>query len=281
LKIAIASGKGGTGKTIVATNLAHVLSRSERVAYIDCDVEEPNGHLFLKPEIAEEKVFSVLVPSVDLDKCTFCGKCGELCQYSAIVPLKETVLVFNELCHSCGGCRLVCPEDVIEEIPRPVGKLRFGRSSGGIEFVEGRLNVGEAAPTPMVKATKQATPSADVIIIDAPPGTSCPVMASVRGSDAVVMVSDQTPFGLHDLKLAVETTRELELPFGVVINRDGLGDDRTEKFCESEHIPILARIPDSREIAEAYARGQLAAEAVDGYADIMESLYVRIRELVG
>lgn len=276
--ISIASGKGGTGKTIVATNLAYVLAQKMRVAYVDCDVEEPNGHLFLNPEITSEKVVSVLVPNVDLNKCNFCSKCSELCQYNAIMPIAKTVLVFHELCHSCGGCKLVCPQNAIEEVPRPVGRLRFGRTDN-IEFVEGRLNVGEAAPVPMTRATRQAAPNADVIIVDAPPGTSCPVISSVRGADVVVMVSDQTPFGLHDLKLAVDTIKTLGLPFGVVINRDGLGDERTQKYCESEDIPILAKIPDSRKIAEAYANGELAAQTVEGYAEIMKSLYSRIEEL--
>ena len=222
MQIAIASGKGGTGKTTVATNLAYVASRNgQSVAYLDCDVEEPNGHIFLKPEITDRKPVGSLIPQVDAEKCTLCGECGEICQYSAIVRVGEKVLVYPELCHGCGGCSLVCPADAITEVSREIGVLETGRA-GAIQFAQGLLNVGEAMSPPVIRAVKSTAFQADLTIVDAPPGTSCPVIEAVRGADFVILVTEPTPFGFHDLKLAVEMVRVLKLPFGVVINRAGL-----------------------------------------------------------
>ena len=219
MKIAVASGKGGTGKTTVATNLAYVASRNgQSVAYLDCDVEEPNGHIFLKPVITNSKPVGNLIPRVDAEKCTHCGKCGEICRFSAIVCLGEKVLVFPELCHACGGCMLVCPVEAITEVPREMGKLETG-NAGPIRFVRGLLNIGEAMSLPVIKEVRAAVPKAELVIVDAPPGTSCPVIESVRGCDFVLLVTEPTPFGLNDLKLAVEMVRALGLPFGIVINK--------------------------------------------------------------
>ncbi len=277
MKIAIASGKGGTGKTTVATNLAQVASRNGRsVAYLDCDVEEPNGHIFLKPDISQSRPVGSLVPEVDEAACINCGKCGEICQYSAIVCVGKKVLVYPELCHSCGGCELVCPVDAITEVFRTTGKLETGQA-GAIRFAHGLLNVGEVMSPPLIKAVKASAPEADVTIIDSPPGTSCPVIESVRGCDFVVLVTEPTPFGLNDLKLALEMTRAMKLPFGVVVNRADVGDRETSSYCRENDIEILARIPDDRKIAEAYSRGELACDAVPKH----ESIFTRLLSNIG
>ena len=281
MKVAIASGKGGTGKTTVAVNLAVTASRSGRsVAYIDCDVEEPNGHIFLKPTLGAEKSVGVMVPRVDEDKCTHCGQCGEICQYSAIASAGQIVLVFAELCHGCGGCTLVCPTGAIAEVLHETGKVQAG-SAGPIGFVHGRLNVGQAMSPPVIRAVKAATPGADVAVFDAPPGTSCPVIESVRDCDFVVLVTEPTPFGLHDLKLAVEMLRELKLPFGVVINRAGLDDQETHSYCRTNAIDILAEIPDNRNIAEAYSRGEIICETLPDLRGSFQRLLDEIESRAG
>ena len=272
MRIAIASGKGGTGKTTVATNLASVALRTGRsVAYLDCDVEEPNGHIFLKPEITDRKPVGSLIPRVDVEKCTFCGKCGEICQYSAIVPVGEKVLVYPELCHGCGGCLLVCPGSAITEVSREIGVLETGRA-GTIEFARGVLKVGEPMSPPLIKAVKSTSFHVDLTIVDAPPGTSCPVIEAVRGTDFVILVTEPTPFGFHDLKLAVEMVRVLKLPFGVVINRAGLDGRETRLYCTGQRITILQEIPDDRKLAEAYSRGVMACEALPEYESVFIGL---------
>lgn len=276
MKLTIASGKGGTGKTTVATNLAYVASRNSRsVAYVDCDVEEPNGYIFLKPHFTTSTPIGVMVPSVENDKCTHCGKCGEICQYSAIVPMKEDVLVFAELCHGCGGCSLVCPSGAIREVLHQLGKIETGLA-GAVQFVHGVLNVGAVMSPPVIKAAKEAVPEVDLVIADAPPGTSCPVIESIMASDFVLLVTEPTPFGLNDLKLAVEMVRALKLPFGVVINRADFGDDNTRIYCDTNHITVLAEIPDDRRIAEAYSRGEIICEVLPGYHRLFASLLSKI-----
>jgi len=280
MKIAIASGKGGTGKTTVAANLAYVASRQGRgVTFLDCDVEEPNGHIFLNPRITERRPVGSLIPSVDTEKCTLCRKCGEICQYSAIVPMTKTVLVYPELCHSCGGCWLVCPAKAITEVIQEKGNIEIG-VSGSIQFIQGLLNIGEAMSPPVIKAVKASAPETEIAIIDAPPGTSCPVIESIRGSNFVVLVTESTPFGLHDLKLAVEMVRALQLPFGVVINRAGLGDQEVILYCERHHVPVLAEIPDDRRIAERYSRGKLICEALPEYTALFEGLFEKVEAKV-
>ena len=280
MKIAIASGKGGTGKTTVATNLAWVAARHDRsVVYIDCDVEEPNGHLFLKPEFDSTTPVGTLVPKVDDSTCTHCGACGEICQYSAIVSAGDAVLVFAELCHGCGGCSLVCPSGAISEVLHETGKVQVGRA-GSIAFVHGSLTVGQAMSPPVIKAAKAAAPAADVAIIDSPPGTSCPVIESVRDCDFLLLVTEPTPFGLNDLKLAVAMAHEMRLPVGVVINRADLGDGETHLYCQGNGIDVLAEIPDDRRIAETYSRGELVCEALPDYGEVFESLLGRIKSRV-
>ncbi len=276
MRIAVASGKGGTGKTTVAANLAYVASREgHTVAYLDCDVEEPNGALFLRPAISEREPVHVSIPAVEETKCTNCGLCGVICQYSAIVPIKGKVLLFPELCHGCGGCWLVCGSGALSESRRSTGRLETGNANG-IRFLQGILDIGQAMSPPVIRAVKAAAPDADFVVIDAPPGTSCPVIESVRDSDYVLLVTEPTPFGLNDLKLAVEMVRVLGLPFGVVINRAEPSASDTHAWCEYEQIPILAEIPDDRHVAEAYSRGEMVCETLPGYVPLFSELLRRI-----
>lgn len=276
MKLAVASGKGGTGKTTVATNLAYRIAQTNRsVAYLDCDVEEPNGALFLNPELTDRHPVFVHIPEVDVAKCTHCGLCGQICQYSAIVCVKDNVLVFPELCHACGGCQRVCPTDTITEIQRATGLLEQGMA-GKVYFTHGILDIGQAMSPPVIRAVKAAAPDTEVTIVDAPPGTSCPVIESVRDSNFVLLVTEPTPFGLHDLRLAVEMVRVLNLPFGVVINRNLEPDSETHAFCKQEGIAILAEIPDDRRIAEAYSRGDIICTALPEYAQLFTGLLEQI-----
>jgi MinD superfamily P-loop ATPase len=281
MRIAVASGKGGTGKTTVATQLARVGARSSRrVAYLDCDVEEPNGAIFLKPSFERDDPVHAAVPEVDLAKCIGCGQCGQICQYSAIVSLNQTVLTFPELCHGCAGCWRVCPSGAITEGTREIGRLQTGEA-GGVMFCQGLLNVGQAMSPPVIRAVKSVPLDADMVVLDCPPGTSCPVIESLRGSDFILLVTEPTPFGLHDLKLAVETVRRLGIDFGVVVNRAGVGDGSTSDYCRDEGIEILAEIPDDRRVAEAYARGQLGVEASPEAGSAFDGLVERLADCVG
>jgi MinD superfamily P-loop ATPase len=254
MQIAIASGKGGTGKTTLAVALA--LAWDGPVQLLDCDVEEPNAALFLTLENQAENPVSVPVPAVDSSRCTGCGKCAKICQFNALAVAGKSVLVFTELCHSCGGCVRVCPEKAITEVTLPVGTIRRGQS-GNIGFMEGRLKIGRAMAPPVIRAVKKSADPELPVLIDCPPGTSCPMITAVKGSDFVILVTEPTPFGLHDLKLAVETVRMLNIPFGVVINRSDAGDNRVVEYCKKENIRLLLQIPESRKIAEAYSRGEI------------------------
>jgi len=277
MRIAVASGKGGTGKTTVAVNLAYLAAKSGRsVVYADCDVEEPNGHLFLKPTFAQELSIERLVPVVDRGRCTLCGRCSEICRFGAIACVGKSVLVFAELCHACGGCQLACPEDALREVPRAIGRLRLG-SSDGVRFVDGVLNVGEAMSPPAIRAVKAALPAdAGLVILDCPPGTSCPVIESVREADLVLLVTEPTPFGLCDLALAVEMIRALRLRFAVVVNRADAGDREVWQYCQRQGIAIMAELPDDRAVAEAYSRGELAAAVVPSLAQRLDGLLVAL-----
>lgn len=276
--ISIASGKGGTGKTTVAANLA--LSLENKVQYLDCDVEEPNGHIFIKPEFHKSITVGTPIPEVDKSKCTYCGKCGEICAYNAIVVIKNNVLVFPELCHSCAGCWLVCPENAISPIDRELGILEQGNTDG-IEFIHGKLRIGEAMSPPLIRKVKSEIDPAKTVIIDAPPGTSCPVIESVKKSDFVLLVTEPTPFGLNDLKLAVEMVRSLKLKPGVVINRSDIGNDEVQKYCKQEQIDVLMEIKNDRKIAEAYSRGISLVELYPKYRAKFQALYQDIERRAG
>jgi MinD superfamily P-loop ATPase len=277
MKICIASGKGGTGKTTIATNMA--ASLGENVQLLDCDVEEPNCHLFLNPNFDMEKTVFAPVPEIDKEKCTFCGKCAEICRFNAIAVLAETVLTFPELCHGCGGCMAVCPENAVSETGRELGVIETGRVKH-FQFVHGRLRVGEAMSPPLIKQVKSFIQPGAINIIDAPPGTSCPVMTAIKDTDFVLMVTEPTPFGLHDLKLAVEAVRLMGIPHGLVINRAGMGDDGVMTYAKSENLPVLMEIPYERRIAKAYSRGRLIVSEMPEWRDKFVSLYRSIEEII-
>ncbi len=285
MNIAVASGKGGTGKTTVATSLAYVASQNGRtVTFLDCDVENPNGHIFLKPRLERSKPAGHLGPSVDQARCTLCGSCAAICQYSAIACIGEKVLVYPELCHGCGGCWLACPANAITEVPHEVGAVEVG-NAGPIRFAHGLLNIGAAKSPPVIRAVKAAAPGAELVIIDAPPGTSCPVVESIRDTDFVILVTEPTPFGLNDLKLAVDMVRVLERPFGVVINRADLGNDAVQTYCDEEDIQVLAELRDDRQIAEAYSRGEIIGEVLPAYRalflDLLDKVSLEAGRVIG
>ena len=274
--ISIASGKGGTGKTTVATNLALSI---EKTQFIDCDVEEPNANIFLKAKIKEQEDVSVSIPEMDKEKCDYCGKCSEFCVYNALAVVPSDVLVFPELCHSCGGCELVCPKDAVSWNERIIGRLEHGQVED-IDFYHGLLNVGEMQAVPVIKALKRKVDKSKNVIIDVPPGTSCPVIESISGSDYCILVTEPTPFGLHDLKLAVEVTRHLNIPFGVIINRDGIGDKKVELYCKSENIPVLLKIPERKKIAHLYSKGITLVSESHEWHEMFGLVFNRIQEEV-
>jgi len=277
--IAVASGKGGTGKTTIAANLAYCLAElGKNVQYLDCDVEEPNGHIFLKPKITINKEVTVDVPQVNLEKCIACGKCGEICQYSAIVCIKEHVLTFEQLCHSCGGCWRICPTNAIEPKPIKIGDIEIGKA-GNIDFVTGKLRIGNVRTPSLIKEVKKHIRNDYISVIDVSPGTSCPVVEAVKNVDFVLLVTEPTPFGLNDLKLAVGLVRKLELPFAVVINRYGIGDNRVEQYCESEEIDIVMKLPDDRHVAEVYSSGKMIVDVLSEYRDKFLELYECIKSV--
>ncbi len=269
MKIAIASGKGGTGKTTVAASLASLLTETgEKVTYIDCDAEEPNGHLILRPTIGSTRPVEVSVVEVDADACTGCGKCCRACQFHALACVKDSVTTFPQLCHGCGACSLVCPTGAIVEVPKTSGIIREGRA-GDLRFIGGEMTVGEESVTPIVRALKAAVPEEGITILDAPPGTACPAVETMRGTDRAILVTEPTPFGLNDLKLAVETTRELGVTAGVVINRCDVGTSDTLDYCRREGLDVLLEIPNDRAVAEAYSTGTLPTRVVPGFRETM------------
>ncbi len=279
MKISVASGKGGTGKTFVSTSLA--LSIDKELTFLDLDVEEPNAHIFIKPMFDEENDVGIPVPRVDYDKCDFCGVCQEVCAYNAIFAFPNTkkVVVFDELCKGCGACVVLCPQKALYEVPRPVGKMRHGRN-GKIEFFDGKLNIGEINTTYMITHIQKQVKNASLIIVDSPPGTSCPMIQAVKDSDFVILVTEPTPFGLFDLNLAYEVVKKMEIPSGIIINRYGIGDDRVEKFAEENNIPILLKIPFSREIARYYSEGVPIVHADESWKEKFKSVFDRVIELV-
>ena len=252
--ISVASGKGGTGKTLVASNLALSLRSEGNVQLLDCDVEEPNAHIFLKPELICKEKVSIPIPHIDKAKCSYCGRCAEVCAYNAIAVIKEKVLVFPDLCHGCGACTYLCPEAAISEIDKEIGVVETGNSDN-IEFVHGKLNIGEAMAPPVIRKVKEHIDFQKTVIIDVSPGTSCPVVESIKGTDFCLLVTEPTPFGLNDLVLAIEVVKKLGLPCGVIINRAGIGNGKVDEYCKRENIPILLTIPLDTQIAIQYSNG--------------------------
>jgi MinD superfamily P-loop ATPase len=280
--ISVASGKGGTGKTTIAVNLALAI---DAVQLLDCDVEEPNAHIFLNPVIKEKIVSTVLIPDVDESKCTYCGKCREVCAYNAIAVLPQdnksqgSILLFPHLCHGCGGCSLLCPEKAIREVNKEIGIVEIG-DSGMVHFIHGRLNIGEIMSPPLIKHVKEYIEPERTVIIDAPPGTSCPVISAVKGSDFCILVTEPTPFGLHDLVLAVEVLQKLQIPFGVVMNRSDIGDENVDMYCRDNNIPILMRIPFDREIASLYSKGLPFIKEKKEYGKAFWDMFSRIVNII-
>ncbi|MCP3890309.1 MAG: P-loop NTPase [Desulfobulbaceae bacterium] len=275
--ISIASGKGGTGKTTIATNMA--LSLGEDISLLDCDVEEPNAHLFLHPTITDKTPVSTFIPQVDEELCNGCKKCAEICRFSALAVVGQKVLIFQELCHSCEGCMEVCEENAITPSLRELGVLQSG-NVGAMKFSDGRLRVGEAMSPPLIKAVRTKENDSNLTIIDAPPGTSCPVISAMKGVDFVLLVTEPTPFGLHDLRLAVEAVKVLGIPSGLVINRSDLGDEEVRKYAAAEGLEVLLEIPFERKIAEAYSQGIPIVEMFPEFKDKFQSLYQRIETIV-
>ena len=305
LQIAIASGKGGTGKTSLAVALAKSLALSKEktlkqkeIYLADCDVEEPNAKLFFSAYFSEENKetkkyptslerVDVPIPQINHELCTLCGKCVQFCQYNALARVGR-VLVFDELCHSCGGCTLVCPTQAISEVPHSIGsktQKTLPHKEKDIHFIEGKLDVGKALSPPIIRNVKKtlAEKTKDksaIIILDSPPGASCPMTTTIDAVDFVVLVTEPTPFGLHDLKIAVETVRQVGYPFGVVINRSDAGDSRVIEYCESEKIPVLLEIKEDMDIAKAYSIGKSIVETKSEYIELFIGLYKKIEELV-
>lgn len=274
--ISIASGKGGTGKTTIAVNLA--LSLND-VQLIDCDVEEPNCHLFLKPQIKKRFPVGIATPEVDESRCDYCGKCTEACQFKALAVIKGSVLHFSELCHGCGACSYICPQDAIEEKVREIGVIEIGKS-GDIEFIHGLLNIGEPMAVPIIRKEKGLIDKRKTVILDVQPGTSCPVVMAVRGTDFCLLVTEPTPFGLNDLKIAVEMTRKLSVPLGVVVNCSNIGDRKVWDYCNLENVPILMEMLWDRRIAEAYSKGIPLVEEMPDYKEKFRLLYNQIEAIV-
>jgi MinD superfamily P-loop ATPase len=277
--ISVASGKGGTGKTLVATSLALSLKDKYSVQLLDCDVEEPNDHIFLKPTITGNKAVYIPIPKINEDKCTHCGKCAEVCAYNAIAVLPENVLVFPELCHGCGSCSYLCPEEAITEEDNEIGNIEYGQSDK-IAFIQGKLNVSEAMSTPVIRKVKEYVKNEVVTIIDVPPGTSCPVVESITGSDFCLLVTEPTPFGLNDLILAVETVKVLGIPCGIIINRASKDNSNIEEYCLKENVPVLLTIPFDIKIARLYSKGVTLAEGMPNWKTEFLTLFDRIQELV-
>ncbi len=275
MKISVASGKGGTGKTTVALNLAISLPK---VQLLDCDVEEPDCHLFLDTDLKVMKEIKSGLPIIDEEKCDHCGKCAELCQFNAIVVTPKDTIVFPELCHSCGLCMIACPLDAITESSRTIGVVEKGVDD--IEFFQGVLTTGEPLAPPVIRAVKENIDPDKVAIIDVPPGNACPAVEAVDGTDFCILVTEPTPFGLHDLKFSVKMLNRLNIPFAVLINRVGIGDDRVEKYCEEEGIPILMKIPNSRRIAELYSEGIPFVREMPEWKDKFIDLYKSIEDMI-
>jgi MinD superfamily P-loop ATPase len=278
--IAVGSGKGGTGKTTVATSLALALS-SRTPLFMDCDVEAPNAHFILEPSYEHDRVVTLPVPEVDPERCNGCGRCAEVCQYGAILCVDGNVLTFPPMCHGCGSCVSQCPCEALVETPRAIGRLEAGPARDGIRFRRGILDIAEPMAVPVIRALKRWSPSAstDLVIRDLPPGTSCPVVESLLGADAALLVTEPTPFGLHDLRLMIKLVRDLNIPAAVVVNKDGVGDAPVERTCEEGGLPILMRIPLERSLGEALARGRALVDAQPEYLDSLQELFFNLLDL--
>jgi MinD superfamily P-loop ATPase len=273
MKIVVLSGKGGTGKTTISTNLA---INMQNAVLIDTDVEEPNSHIFLKPHIEDTISVTKEYPRVT-DQCILCGKCGDFCRYNAILPGRNKVLIFKEMCHDCGGCQLVCPTNAIEYISRGIGNIYSGASEYGVNMKYGDLDVGEVSGVKIIEKLKELVKDEEMVIIDAPPGTSCSTVAAATDADYAIIVSEPTPFGVSDMKMVVEMLRNMNIPFGVVVNKAGLGDEEIYRYCDEENIEILQEIPFDREIAKLYASGNILSNELQSYKEKFEAILKKIK----
>jgi len=280
MKIVVASGKGGTGKSTLSANFSYVISGNRDVVLVDCDVEEPNLHLFFE-EKGKESIVTLPIPVIDENKCDFCGKCGDFCQYGAITVLKDQVMILQNLCHSCGGCLIVCPNDAISEVPKTIGVLRDAQINSNLRLITGVLNEGEANGIEIIKTVKRLSESFPLVIYDSSPGTACPVIETVEGADFCILVTESTPFGLHDLKLAAEVVKKMGVPSGVVINRSDGSDNETEEFCRENNLEILLKIPFDREIAAIQNRGELFSVYYPDWQKQFADLLDHIESLCG
>jgi MinD superfamily P-loop ATPase len=269
VKLAVLSGKGGTGKTTVSASLAFALDKCQ---YIDCDVEEPNGAIFLKPVLQESYQVKVPVPEVDSDKCNGCGACAKACQFNALAVIKGKVLLFPEICHHCGACSLACPTGAIHEIERVIGVVETDAAGS---FLHGRLNIGEPISIPIIRELKKRINEKLPVILDCPPGASCTVAQSIDGCDYCILVTEPTPFGLHDLKIAVELIKKVGIPFGAVVNKATENQRMIQDFCKENEIEILLEIPFSREIAENYSQGILPVQANPDWIKRFQEVYAK------
>lgn len=269
MKIAVLSGKGGTGKTTIATNLFMVKGQG---MLIDTDVEEPNSHLFLKPLMMQRIPIRKGYPEVNTETCTLCGACGDFCRFNAILPAKRKVLVNEELCHDCGGCEMVCPTHSIRYLKRTIGNVYIGKTELGLSVAYGDLLVGETSGVPIIEHLRDLTKDEDLVFIDSPPGTACSTVAAVEDVDYAIIVAEPTPFGVSDMKMVVEMLREMNIDMGVVVNKAGLGDREIYGYCQEEGLDILAEIPFSKTYAKAYAAGSMLSEEFPEFREKMERI---------
>ena len=272
MKIAVLSGKGGTGKTTVSTNLAFI----SKLPLFDTDIEEPNSHIFLKNNILEEKSVYMNYPKVNMEKCNLCGECGDFCKFNAVIPAKNTVLIFEESCHDCGGCGVICKQKAISWEKREIGKIFTGKTYFNSSTVYGKLNIGEMSG---VKIIKEMYKNAEIedFLIDCPPGTACTTVAAVEESDFAVVVTEPSPFGLSDMKLVIKLLRDMKIPFGVVINKAEENEKEVKNYCISENIEILGEIPFSRKIAENYSKGNIVSDILPEYKKVFENILEKVK----